>query len=393
MRNTKYAHMGINELKVRVLAKYQEVLKSDKLIYVVGKNNYFGDDYGAFDEETIKDFHREDLEIMLSNKYSALKFIELDNIIVLHDGNAEQAILDDELVVWTGKIKRDGSKELLYGKGSWTWREAITLNEYRKTVRSKVDEIIKSLKDYTDNKNIDTEVKEYYASLLEDGTPIMDKVIVNDDNYIIALSNTSYEYFDLERLRSYKHLNDFCYPKLKIEFKKPGNLTELELINLSSEELSSDRQKQLEKMLDKRIVQLLDTNEIQIKNIGIYNLSFSLWNHKIYLAFDSVNSGEMRYEIYNELSGTRWQGKLYNATSSYFSLYKEKMSIAQERFLGSFIKESIPAAKEDLRNYFIFKCNNFDNGNLMTEIVIRFILKTDIAGLKNNKEEIMNLFK
>ena len=69
------------------------------------------------------------------------------------------------------------------------------------------------------------------------------------------------------------------------------------------------------------------------------------------------------------------------------------MSIAQERFLGSFIKESIPAAKEDLRNYFIFKCNNFDNGNLMTEIVIRFILKTDIAGLKNNKEEIMNLFK
>lgn len=41
MRNTKYAHMGINELKVRVLAKYQEVLKSDKLVYVVGKKQLF----------------------------------------------------------------------------------------------------------------------------------------------------------------------------------------------------------------------------------------------------------------------------------------------------------------------------------------------------------------
>lgn len=395
MRNTKYAHMGMRELTVRILDKYSELLKRNKSVYVVSRNHYFGIDYGLFNEETIKDFYRDDLELILSNKYSPMNFIELDDIIVLHDGNSQLVVTDygKEKAVWTGRTKRDGSKEIIYGEGSWTWTEYIMLlSDYRKRVEETMISIIENLKDYTDI-DFTSEVKEYYKSLLENGIPEYDKVIINNDKYIIALSNTIHEEFDIETMRTRKYLEDFCYPKLKIEAKEPGELTALEVTNLSYEELDKERQKQFERLIDRKIYQLLDTNELQVKNINTYNLSFSLWNHCIYLQLDSERTGEMRYEIYNSSTGTRWNNKLYGATCKTFSLYKEKLCIqyTQDHFLGDFIPESYAKAKNDLKDYFLAKCG-CNESNLMTEIVIRFITKTDRVH-KNEKEVIMNLFK
>lgn len=394
----KYENMGMKELRARVLNKYSEILNTGKPVFVVSTTNYFGSNYGLFDEETTKDFDRKDLELLL-NKYSAVKnIIELDDIIIIHDGNSQKVIVDfngdREIAVWTGKEKRDGSKEILNHEGSWSWREnVISLDSYKDIVKSKIDEIIDTVNNYSNGKDYSAVIRDYYSNLLEEGIPEFDKILIDTDEYCIALSNESEDYYDQSRCMTQKYLDNYCYPTLVIE-KKNGKLTPLQIKYSTFEELNDEARVEYQKMLDTKILKLLDTNELQIEKANTYNLAFDLWNHRVYLAFDSVETGEMRYEIYNKSTGTKWQGKIYGPKSTTFSIYREAKIIehCQERYLGDVIKKSLPEAKSELRNY--FQSQKINDSYLLSELIVYLIIKLmNFSGEKSSKESIMNIFR
>lgn len=393
----RYAHMGLRELQVRVLDKYSELLKRDKSVYVISKNHYFGINYGLFDEETIKDFDRKDLELLLSNKFSAVKnTIEMDDIIIIHDGNSQKVIVDNgdrEIAVWTGKEKRDGSKEILNQESSWSWREnVISLDSYKEIVKTKIDEIIDIVNRYSDE-DYSAVIRDYYSNLLEEGIPEFDKILIDTNDYCIGLSNESEDSYDQSRCTTQKYLDNYCYPTLVIE-KKNGKLTPLQIKYSTYEELNNEARAEYQKMLDTKILKLLDTNELQIEKSNTYNLAFDLWSHRVYLAFDSLETGEMRYEIYNKSTGTKWQGKIYGPKSTTFSIYRETKIIehCQESYLGDVIGNSLPEAKSELRKY--FQSQKINDSYLLSELIVYLIIKLmNFTGEKYSKESIMNIFR
>ena len=390
----RYAHMGLRELQVRVLNKYSELLKRDKSVYVISKNHYFGINYGLFDEETIKDFDRKDLELLLSNKFSALRTIESENFIVLHDGNSKFVIANlngyNSLAVWSGKI-RNGEIEIIHSEGSWTWVKDYTLlDEYKVRVEEKINELILEVQRVT-GKDLSEEITNYYSNLKENGIPEYDKIIFDSEKYTIALSNTSEDDYDYSHCISHKRLDNYCYPTLILEHKEEY-LTPLQVKYSSLEDLSDSQKEQYKNMLNKKINNLLETNELQIIDASKYNIKFTLWNHKVYLAFDSDRTGEMRYCIYNTSTGTRWMNKIYSPVEKYFSIYRKVEYIAQESIITDVIESSLKEAKNDIKKYFTQQ--KIQNGCLMSELIVYLINKlSDNHLYKSSKESIMDIFR
>lgn len=388
----KYEKMGMYELQARVLDKYKEVLKSDKLVFVVSKNHYFGDDYGAFDSNTILSFTREDLEILLSNKFSALRYLETENLIVLHDGHACFVCADiqddsDDYPIWTGKQRKnkmDGEieKELIYGKGSWTWyfQECYEPQEYRDIVESKISNIITEVNSTT-GKDYTEEIRKHYESLLENGTPEYYKGVINDKKYLILLSNTSEDRHDKVRC-NIKYLYNYCLPTLIIH-KKDENLSDLEFRYLSLNQLSENKQKEYIEKINKAILKYLDTNELVIHNSSPKSFKCNWWSYNInfrYLHPDNHGNCEVEYKISN------------SHYCDWFAFKRKVTSFEGYYFMDELI-ENVNEARKSLHDFFVRQ--KIDNYKFKTELIIHLVNSVTDSNtfLKNDKESIMNLFR
>lgn len=143
-----YGQFTMRELRGRIEKKYETLLTSEKLIYIVSKDMYFGADYGLINSNTLKDFSREELGNALSSKFSAIRnVIELDDIIVIHDGFAEKREFCKNGVyiecVSTGKSNKYGEDEVIYGHGSWSWvKTEHPVDTYLREARAQVETFV-----------------------------------------------------------------------------------------------------------------------------------------------------------------------------------------------------------------------------------------------------------
>lgn len=208
-----YSQFTMGELRARIEKKYESLLASEKLVYIVAGNTYYGSDYGLLSEESLKDFNRTDLEEVLSNKFSAVRnVIELDNIVIIHDGYAKKRefLKNGEYIecVYTGNSKH-GEDEVIYGQGSWSWvKTEHPVDTYMRKAQEKVKSFVPILMeelDWTEEKAKE-ELHNYYY------TPIYKHIasprkILNTGNSVIVLN---FEGEDLPYRAS------FAMPKLEI---------------------------------------------------------------------------------------------------------------------------------------------------------------------------------
>ena len=209
-----YGQFTMGELRSRIEKKYETLLTSEKLVYVVAGNyTYYGSDYGLLSSESLKDFNRADLEEVLSNKFSAVKnVIELDDIIVIHDGYAEKREFNKngEYIecVYTGN-SRYGEDEVIYGQGSWSWvKTEHPVNTYMRKAYSQVKTFIPVLMNelnWTEEKTKSV-LHEYYDKPIYKHMASSRKVI-NTGNPVIVLN---FEGEDLPYRAS------FAMPKLEV---------------------------------------------------------------------------------------------------------------------------------------------------------------------------------
>lgn len=209
-----YGQFTMGELRSRIEKKYETLLTSEKLIYVVAGNyTYYGSDYGLLSSESLKDFNRADLEEVLSNKFSAIRnVIELDDIIVIHDGYAEKREFNKngEYIecVYTGN-SRYGEDEVIYGQGSWCWvKTEHPVDTYMRKAYSQVKTFIPVLMNelnWTEEKTKSV-LHEYYDKPIYKHMASSRKVI-STGNPVIVLN------FEGEEL---PYRASFVMPKLEI---------------------------------------------------------------------------------------------------------------------------------------------------------------------------------
>lgn len=125
----KYETMTMGRMRnILERQKYKDLFDGDKSVYAVSISFYFGEEFGRIDDT--RTLTREDLENILSFKRKNM--IELENIVVIHDGYAKlgsyfrEAADSDIECVWSGRTRRDyytkeREYEILDGNGSWSW--------------------------------------------------------------------------------------------------------------------------------------------------------------------------------------------------------------------------------------------------------------------------------
>lgn len=208
-----YGQFTMGELRARIEKKYEKLLKSEKPLYIVSKDTYYGSDYGLMSEKTLLDFTRTELEEILSSKFSAIRNVtELEDIIVIHDGFGGQREFKqgDEYIqcVYTGKTTRS-KDEVIYGKGSWLWTCTIhPVDTYMRKAQEKVKSFIPIIMNELDwsEEKAKTVLNEYYHNPIYRHTSAPRKVISTGKPVVIL----NFEGEDLPYRAS------FAMPKLEV---------------------------------------------------------------------------------------------------------------------------------------------------------------------------------
>lgn len=253
----KYGQFTMGELRSRIEDKYKSLLTSEKLIYIVSKDMYFGADYGLINSNTLKDFSREELGNVLSSKFSAIRnVIELDDIIVIHDGFAEKREFykNGEYVecVSTGKSNRYEEDEVIYGQGSWLWTRTIhPANTYVRKAEEKVKSFIPTIMEELnwDEEKAKTVLNDYYHNPIYRHSASSRKVL-NTGNSVVILN---FEGEDLPYKAS------FAMPKLEIY--KLSESRQKEAIE-KAHELLEKEQVRIRKFILKDTIKQLEYGEL-----------------------------------------------------------------------------------------------------------------------------------